>query len=114
MSATAKDWTCRNTDMEVACAKGKCERNESFTPMSVELGHAGKLRICAYSGCWEGQGKPTQTAGMLAVIATRMRFVPPNPDADAPAAAVVVDQKDGIGIMKLHGYAQPLVCDSSR
>ena len=105
-SAFAKGgWHCRNT-IEVACTATVCEAAKEFTPMDIHVG-AGKLEVCAYSGCWQGKAQLRNIAGFAVIAAKNLKF---STGATKAAIAITIDTRDGIGTVKVEGFAQPLNC----
>ena len=43
----AKEWNCRNKDMEITCGNDRCgvQPDGTFTPMSIHLDEAGPVEI---------------------------------------------------------------------
>ena len=106
------DWNCRNKDLEVTCDAKSCSTSDSFTPMSVTITRASLMSICAYSGCWEGQGV-TSSSGIFRV--TFGRELPFSSASDMKAdIAVVIDESDNVAIVKGAGFASPMHCTRAR
>ena len=98
-------WHCRNT-IEVACTATVCEAAKEFTPKDIHVG-AGKFEVCAYSGCWQGKAQLRNIAGFAVIAAKNLKF---STGATKAAIAITIDTRDGIGTIKVDGYAEPLNC----
>lgn len=112
----AEIWHCSNPDLEVGCGDGRCTAATAgdFTPMDVDFGDDGSLSVCAYSGCWEGDGRVQDDARYLAIIARDLPFSTSPDRADARAdVALMLDRADGIALLKVAGYAQPMLCEAA-
>jgi hypothetical protein len=104
----AEEWNCRN-DLEIRCGE-KCEVSDDFTPMDVTVDDQGKLSACAYSGCWEGQGKALVTEDFLTVAAHGLPFSTAASEQQNANVLVGIDLGDQIGVIKVGGFAMPLIC----
>lgn len=104
----ATTWNCRNSDMEIHCNSDKCEVSDGFTPFDITINTNGTLSICAYSGCWEGQGKVLEAGEHILVSGTNLKWTGTNPNnADF---IVAVDTSDKVGFVKGAGFAMPTRC----
>jgi hypothetical protein len=112
-STIAKDWHCSNHDMEISCVDGRCESNPSFTPVQVDVGENGIVKICAYSGCWDGASKLTRVGSFLATMPQNLKSPSANIGHEFHSAAIVIDVDDKVGVLKFGGFAQPMVCQTS-
>lgn len=112
MDAIAATWNCSNPDMEIGCSEGKCEATfDAFTPMDVAFNDDGALLVCAYSGCWEGDGEVLKTADFLAIAGHQLSFsTDPVPGEMRQDVAILLDLHDNVALLKSGGYAQPLLC----
>lgn len=109
----AETWNCRNADMEIGCSEGRCEATigHGFTPMGVAFNDDGEVSICAYSGCWEGQGEVTRSELFVSITASNLTYsTDTEPGTMRQDAAILLDLSDNIALLKLGTYAQPLVC----
>ncbi len=113
-AAGAGSWHCRNTDLEVACADGRCQAAEAgtFTPMDVAFDDAGALSVCAYSGCWDGTGEVGGDARFLTVVARGLPFstAPEGDDAMRADVALLLDRDGDVALLRVAAYAQPFAC----
>lgn len=106
-----QNWQCRN-DLEISCAAGKCAaaEDEGFTPMSVNFDDAGKLSVCAYTGCWEGTGRISENGSFLVLTARDLKFSTSDSAKMNRDIAITLDRTDNIALLKAGAFAQPLVC----
>lgn len=111
--AAAATWNCKNEDMEVYCDPDGCQATleHDFTPMSVAFNDSGSLSVCAYAGCWEGDGEVLQTKDFLMIAAHGLPFWPaPNGDDERTNIALVLDLHDGVAVLKAGGFSHPVIC----
>lgn len=113
-SATADEvWNCRNPDIEVGCDSEKCTAlgRGDFTPMSVAFTKEGYISACMYSGCWEGEGRATDSGRFLAILASNLIWsTDPEPGSRRQDVAILFDRNDRVAMLKAGDYAQPLLC----
>lgn len=120
MTGHAEHWSCQNDDLEIRCAVGVCTAISSgeqngFTPMAIEVADNGKVSVCAYTGCWEGEGKTLGTEDFLVVAGHDLPFsTAPESQAKGMHVVVAVDRHDGFGAVKAGGFAQPIRCERPR
>ena len=105
-AAAATSWSCRNP-IEVGCSAKTCEVAADFTAMDISLAENGRVSVCAYSGCWEGKAVVTHRAGFVQFVASRLVF---SSGGSASAMTASIDTRDRIGVIKIGGYAQPIIC----
>lgn len=98
-------WHCRNS-VEVSCSATACEAAKTFTPKDIHIAE-GKLEVCAYSGCWQGGARLRNFAGFAVIAAENLKF---STGSTKAAIAITIDPRDGIGTIKVEGYAEPLNC----
>ena len=110
-AAGVKAWHCRNTEFEAQCEGRKCTATTDFTPLSVRVSSRGAMDVCAYSGCWSGPGKVMKQHGQLVVSAPGLRWAA-QPES-RERFLVVIDESDGVGLIKGAGFAMPLSCEPS-
>ena len=106
-------FNCRNADLEVTCNEARCiaSAEGDFTPMSLAFNDAGSFSLCAYSGCWEGEGRVFSDSRYLHIMARNLAFTPDvNPEPNRQDLAIVLDKTDNIALLKLGHYAQPMPC----
>lgn len=115
--AHAEVWNCRN-DVEVQCARGACSSEAeqgSFTPMSLAFSSSGSFSLCAYSGCWDGEGTVVLTAPFLVITHVKAEWSDPSSNGERDTDVMIAfDRQDGIAIIKAGGFATPLHCKAQR
>lgn len=107
---SAETWNCKNRNMEVTCSDGECAVSDAFTPMDVAFNDSGDLLVCAYSGCWEGEGEIYRSGNFLGIFGKQLSFsTDPDPDRKQDVA-LLLDMTDNVALLKAGVYAQPLIC----
>lgn len=116
LPAGATTWNCRNADMEVACSEGECHAtvDHGFTPMDVAFNDDGSISVCAYAGCWEGEGE-VFTDGRFLSIAARGLVYSTDQERGTDQErrhdlAILLDLDDNVAMLKSGVFAQPLIC----
>lgn len=106
-------WNCRN-DVEVQCVSGTCsaETEEGdFTPMSLAFSSTGSFSLCAYSGCWDGEGTVVSTKPFLVITQANAAWSDPSSNGERDADVMIAfDRQDAIAIVKAGAFATPLHC----
>jgi hypothetical protein len=113
-AAHAAGWNCRNNDLEIRCADGKCEaqREGEFTPFAVSFERSGRsLSVCAYSGCWEGKSRALKSGTHLLLSGRGLKWSGTTPDS--ADFMVAIDTRDRIGFVQGEGFAMPMTCTES-
>lgn len=110
VGATA--WNCTNADMEVACSEGACNATleHGFTPMDVAFSDEGAVSVCAYAGCWEGEGEVFTDGRFLGITARDLVYSTDPEGERRHDLAILLDLDDNIALLKSGVFAQPLVC----
>lgn len=108
----AETWSCKN-DMEIHCGRSACEASGSFTPMDITLKTKGEISVCAYSGCWEGKATVTKDSRYLVFIGHNLTFSTSSNKGNGESAIITIDRMDGVGILKVTSFAQPLICSTN-
>ena len=105
-----ESWNCRN-QIEVWCAADGCAATPAgeATPMDIWASADGQISVCAYSGCWEGKGTKTASAGRLLWTADGIPFVSAVDGALGDVTLLIVE-KDGVGFVRAGGIATPVLC----
>jgi hypothetical protein len=104
-------WRCDN-QIEVWCTVDGCaaKKTEETTPMDIWARTDGVFSVCAYTGCWEGKAKVSDTAGRLVWAADAVPFST-RPDGEFTAdVSLLIVKKDGAGFVRIGGIASPLLC----
>ncbi len=113
--AHADVWNCHN-DIEVQCASGACSseaEQSSFTPMSLAFSSTGSFSLCAYSGCWEGDGAVVSNVPFLVITLAKAQWSDPSANGERDADVMIAfDRQDGIALIKAGGFATPLHCEA--
>lgn len=113
VTTPADNWQCRN-DLEIRCNPEHCEAASegNFTPMRVHVDDAGSMRVCAYSGCWEGTGTVVKSEDFVVLIGHELTFST-SPDSVKLQENIVIaiDRTDDVGILKVGAFAHPLRCE---
>lgn len=110
MTAAASDFSCRNIDVEVSCAKGECEVKPKgeFTPQSLNL-RGNALSICAYSRCYSGDVIVRHTRDKLTFLQTIvMSDTPASPGPER--LAIIHDPLDRVALVRFMGFAHTMSC----
>jgi len=110
----AETWHCRN-DVEVHCGVDGCSAaaEGGFTPMDLAFADDGGLSLCAYSGCWTGNGQVLARAPLLVISAAGLPWSDPHGGADrASDVLVAFDPRDRVAMVKAGGWTLPLLCRS--
>lgn len=111
--AQAEVWNCRN-DVEVQCARGECDAEAEeghFTPMSLAFSSTGSFSLCAYSGCWDGEGRVVSTAPFLVITHAKAEWSDPSSNGERDADVMIAfDRQDRIAVIKAGSFATPLHC----
>ena len=104
-------WACRNT-IEVNCSTTSCAASGDFTPMDIHLNpKSGAIDVCAYTGCWTGKAKVSRRAGFTVFTASRLPFKSGDQPASSKSSiAITIDTRDGVGVIKVDSFAQPVNC----
>lgn len=109
----AEVWNCRN-DIEVQCSTDRCgaETEEGdFTPMSLAFSSTGSFSLCAYSGCWDGDGDVVAKVPLLVILKTNAEWSDPSSDGARDSDVMIAfDATDRIAVIKASGFVTPLHC----
>ena len=108
--AVLADWSCTN-DFESGCSGDGCVllQGEDFTPLSISVSDAGKLTVCAYTGCWEGQGRVLARSPFLVVLGEQLRWN--HPGQDNPVDLLLsINLAKSTGALSSPHFDQPLYC----
>lgn len=111
-STETETWQCRN-DLQIICASGKCEaaKKDAFTPMSVSFDDAGKMSVCAYTGCWEGTGEISKNNNFMTLSGQNLKFSTSDSADMNQNIAITLDRTDNVAMLKAGEFAQPLLCE---
>lgn len=104
-------WACQN-QIEVWCAVDGCaaKAENETTPMDIWARRDnGRFAICAYTGCWEGEGQVSDTSGRLLWAANGVEFSSGQGGFSADVSLLIIE-KDGVGFVRVGGFATPLLC----
>ncbi len=79
--------------------------------MDIHFDDSGEISVCAYSGCWEGISDVLNTANFLVLLAQDLGFSSALETNDSGQnMSLSLDKHDGIAVLKLDSFAQPLHC----
>jgi len=103
-------WRCKN-QIEVWCTVDSCAAKDEAetTPMDIWARRDGAFSICAYTGCWDGMAEHTSVNGRLLWAADDIEFLSGRGGFNADITLVIVE-KDGVGFVRVGGFASPLLC----
>lgn len=111
------EWYCRN-QVEIHCSDGSCsasDPNETST-MTVTFNSSGEFSVCAYSGCWTGDGKVQSFAsGFFITLAQAEWNFEPLRESNAADILIAFDESDRIALVKAGtdgSYAHPFTCEA--
>ncbi len=108
-------WRCRN-QIEVWCSADGCAAAadpDAFTPMDIWARTSGAVSVCAYTGCWEGDGKVVRSHGRILWTASNVQFVSGNGGPAGAELTLLINESDGVGFVRVSGFANPLLCSSA-
>ncbi len=110
-SAAAEEWSCRNNNAEITCAKDACEviLPDAFTPAELTVNTDGAISLCAYSGCWAGPATSMlKTGRYLSAIGLELPWsAKAGTNTDI---AVSIDTATRIATVLTGSYAHPMTC----
>jgi hypothetical protein len=110
LSTEAHSYQCKN-DVEIQCDPSGCESDsKNFTAMDVNFDSLGNLSVCAYSGCWQGHADVLTAGQFLVLMGQKLKF---STSTDLQDLALTLDRSDGVAILKVASFAQPLLCEVS-
>ena len=102
-------WTCRNEQFEISCANGKCDKADSFTPMSLSVSDDGRVSACAYSGCWEGRATFAKRSGTFLHISGVFGWT--GQSREKIPLAIVIDRKAKTAAFIGANFVNPMTCE---
>lgn len=104
-------WTCRN-QIEVWCSADGCAAAApgEFTPMDIWVRASGAMSVCAYTGCWEGDGAVARSDGRILWTAYDLPFSTAESSSSGVDVTLLIIEKDGVGFVRVGGLATPLLC----
>lgn len=107
-------WRCAN-NLEVWCTVDSCaaKDEDETTPMDVWLSADGRFSICAYTGCWEGDGVVTNTAGRSLWVADDIEFSSGSGGFSADVSVLMIE-REGVGFVRVGAIATPMLCRRAR
>ncbi|HEY0111941.1 MAG TPA: hypothetical protein VGB59_02185 [Allosphingosinicella sp.] len=109
-AALARDFSCRNEAAEIRCEAGECRvETGSFTPMQLtRLGSA--IRLCAYSGCWEGRLSFSRSRSGVDFLQSRLRRSGSADEVDRSVLSVMFSRAERTAHMNWNGFFSLLTC----
>lgn len=104
-------WRCRNT-VEVQCHDGECAAlpRDETTPLDVAFSTTGSFIVCAYTGCWQGDGEVLETDSLLSIVQDAVPWSDPSNPDNAQDIAIVFDRGDRTAVVKAGVFVVPLAC----
>jgi hypothetical protein len=109
-SSFAREYTCRNEQLEITCTKGKCERADSFTPASVSIDTSTRsMSVCLYATCFDG--KASQLVVNRRYVIARGDRLKANSGRGSEAGVMVIDLADKSGVLVTMSYRSPITCE---
>ena len=105
-------WRCRNT-VEVQCHDNNCTAlpQDETTPLDVAFTTTGAFIVCAYTGCWEGDGKIAATDPFLVITQKEAPWSDPFNPENAQDILITYHRADNIAVVKAGGFVIPLACE---
>lgn len=107
--ATGQGWECRNEAVEITCDAETCAVSETHTPMHVHI-DAGRMSVCAYTGCWKGEASVVATAGQFMWITGEALPYSAVPDSTANMALQLDRETQIATLIVSGGFAHPMQC----
>ena len=106
-------WSCRATH-DIQCSDGNCDvaEDQGVVPIDAYFDASGKVSVCVYSGCWEGDGQIQMTKQFHTVLGENLYWNNPNVD-DFMDVFVVVNIGRGVGVAQAGPFAVPMICENS-
>ncbi|MEO1251691.1 MAG: hypothetical protein AAFW81_05015 [Pseudomonadota bacterium] len=103
-------WRCAN-NLEVWCVVDGCaaKAEDETTPFDIWLRGDGAFSVCAYSGCWDGEGVMTNTNGRRVWAGDDVAFDSPSGGFSADVTVLMIE-REGVGFVRVGGVATPLLC----
>lgn len=82
-----------------------------FTPIEVSFDIAGKIRVCAYTGCWAGKAQTLLREPFLLFSQANVDWSDPNRRIARRADILIAfDFNDHIAMVKACSFAVPMGC----
>ena len=111
--AAAQTWNCRNTAVEISCIDGTCKIAGNHTPMDVSLTMSGQMKVCAYSGCWQGKANTVLASGhYLTFTGDDLKWSHGSKTSGAQGA-VTIDTSNKTATIMIENFAHPMSCKHS-
>jgi len=106
-------WSCRATH-DIQCSEGDCEiaEDQGIVPIDSYFDASGKVSMCVYSGCWEGDGQIQTSKQFHSVRGENLPWSSPDID-DYMDVFVSVDVGRGVGVALAGPFAVPMICENS-
>jgi site-specific DNA-adenine methylase len=108
----ANVWSCTNS-FESQCSNEECDvkTGEDFTPIGVSFDDSGAYQICAYSGCWEGEGEVNKNGHFLVIFGKNAKWSSPT-SAQSTSVLIGLNTKSNFASVQAGDFVQPIVCKS--
>lgn len=109
--ASADEFVCTNSELEVACNKGKCEKSDGFTPSSVSIDTKSRdMSVCMYSMCLEGKADLLDVS--KGYVFARGDHLKSNTGSGAlGSGALVINLENNAAAMISQAFINPMTCE---
>lgn len=110
------EWYCRN-QVEIHCSGGDCRASDpsETSTMTVTFNSAGEFSVCAYSGCWTGDGRIQSFASGFFITRAQAEWnFEPSGTGHAADILIAFDESDRIALVKAGtdgSFAHPFTCE---
>lgn len=104
-------WQCTNKYAEISCTEQNCQvQTEQFTPFDIHISNNQEINICAYSGCWSGKTKYTQSKTFDHYFTQQLVWN--NDEVRDEIFSISIDKTEKVGSLLGSGFILPLICQS--
>ena len=104
-------WQCTNQQAEISCNQQNCQvETEQFTPFKIHVSNHQEIRICAYSGCWSGKVKHTNSTAFDQYFTQQLVWN--ENEARDENFSITIDRTQNLGTLLGSSFILPLICES--